>query len=370
MRIAIEALGIHNYGGGRTATINLLQEILEIDNNNEYVLFLSRPEPDLIRSNVRQCIVPFKNRFVVRLWAQVLLPWLTNTCDLVHFVKNLGVFWIRAPFIVTVYDLTVLIYPDLFPRVDVWYWRTLEKYTLWQAAKVIAISHQTAKDIQRFYGLPDERIVVIYPACGRHFRPASSEEIARVRKIYRLPNEYVLHVGRIDPKKNIPLLIEAFALFRARTNFPGTLVLVGELYNKKPDLRVYEKVEALGLHDVVQFLGAVPDNDMPAVYSGATVVAFPSIHEGFGLVALEALSCGVPLIVNRAGAVTEVVDDAALVMEESTPECLAEMMERVWRYPNLRTALRIAGLKRAQCFSLKETARRTLNIYETIGKLR
>jgi len=287
MRIAIEALGIHFYGGGRTATMNLLQALFALDTENEYLLFLNQPEPDLEAPHVRQYIAPVKNRFAMRVWAQVALPWLTRSCDVVHFVKNLGVFGLRVPFVVTVYDMTTLLYPELFPAFDVWYWRTIEKRTLWDAAKVIAISQQTARDIQDFYGLPPERIEVIYPACGRHFCPASPQDVARVRKVYQLPDEYVLHVGRID--------------------------LVGEQYKKKPDLSIYEKIGALGLQDVVQLLGAVPDQDLPAIYSGATVAALPSVHEGFGLVALEALSCGTPLVVNKAGAVTEVVGDAALV---------------------------------------------------------
>lgn len=367
MRIAIEALGIHFYGGGRTATINLLKALFALDTRNEYLLFLSQPEPDLMAPHVRQHIAPVKNRFAMRLWAQAMLPRLTRSCDLVHFVKNLGVFGLKVPFVVTVYDMTTLLYPELFPKLDVWYWRTIEKRTLWDAAKVIAISHQTARDIHHFYGLPFDRIEVIYPACGRHFQPASPEDIARVRQAYRLPETYVLHVGRIDPKKNIPLLIEAFARFRQQTGFPGTLVLVGEQYKKKPDLSIYEKITSLQLNDVVQLLGPVPDQDLPAIYSGATVAALPSVHEGFGLVALEALSCGTPLIVNQAGAVTEVVADAALIMEESTPECLAQLLEHVWHSPDIRESLRLAGLKRAQSFSWEKMAQQTLAVYEAVG---
>nr|WP_290667130.1 glycosyltransferase family 1 protein [Ardenticatena sp.] len=368
MRIAIEALGIHFYGGGRTATMNLLQALFALDTENEYLLFLNQPEPELQAPHVRQYIAPVKNRFAMRVWAQMALPMLTRSYDVVHFVKNLGVFGLRVPFVVTVYDMTTLLYPDLFPALDVWYWRTIEKRTLWDAAKVIAISRQTAKDIRHFYGLPPERIEVIYPACGRHFRPVAPQDVARVRKVYQLPDVYVLHVGRIDPKKNIPLLIEAFARFRERTNFPGTLVLVGEQYKKKPDLSIYEKIRALGLQDVVQLLGAVPDQDLPALYSGATVAALPSVHEGFGLVALEALSCGTPLIVNKAGAVTEVVDDAALVMEESTPDCLARLLEHVWRTPALREHLRRSGLRRARFFSWEKMAQQTLQVYASVGR--
>jgi len=242
MRIAIEALGIHSYGGGRTATINLLQALFALDRQNEYLLFLSQPETTLSAPNVRQTIVPLRKRFFMRLWAQIALPVLTLGCDVVHFVKNLGVFGLRVPFIVTVYDITTIIYPELFPKIDVWYWHFLQKHTLHRATKVIAISQKTAQDICIFYGISPERSTVVYPSCGRHFKPTSIEETDRVRKLYTLPEHYVLHVGRIDPKKNIPLLIEAFAQFRKHTGFPGTLVLVGEQYKKRPDLAIHDRI--------------------------------------------------------------------------------------------------------------------------------
>jgi glycosyltransferase involved in cell wall biosynthesis len=367
MRIAIEALGIHSYGGGRTATINLLQALFALDRQNEYLLFLSQPETTLSAPNVRQTIVPLRKRFFMRLWAQIALPVLTLGCDVVHFVKNLGVFGLRVPFIVTVYDITTIIYPELFPKIDVWYWHFLQKHTLHRATKVIAISQKTAQDICIFYGISPERSTVVYPSCGRHFKPTSIEETDRVRKLYTLPEHYVLHVGRIDPKKNIPLLIEAFAQFRKHTGFPGTLVLVGEQYKKRPDLAIHDRIAELGLQQVVQLLGAIPDPDLPAIYTGATMAAFPSVHEGFGLVALEALACGTPLVVNRAGAITEVVGDAALVMAHSTPECLAELLAHIWRSPELRQQLREAGRARSQLFSWEATARQTLAVYEEIG---
>jgi len=367
MKIPIEALGIHFYGGGRTATINLLKALFAIDQENEYLLFLNQPESELNAPNVKQYIVPVKNRFAMRLWAQAALPYLTRDYDVVHFVKNLGVFGLRVPFVVTVYDMTTLLYPDLFPSLDVWYWRHIEKRTLWQAAKVIAISKQTAQDILSFYHLPKDRIAVIYPSCGQHFRPASEEEVTRVRTQYALPQHYILHVGRIDPKKNIPLLVEAFARFREQTDFPGSLVLVGEQYKKKPDLTIYGKIEALGLQNTVQLLGTIPDTDLPAVYTGATIAVLPSVHEGFGLVALEALACGTPLIVNQAGAVTEVVGDAALVMQHSTSECLAEMLAFLWTHPEKRNMLRKAGPARAKRFSWEKMARQTLAVYQETG---
>lgn len=368
MRIAIEALGIHYYGGGRTATVNMLQALFAQDQRNDYLLILSQPEPALAVPNVRQWVAPLRNRFSLRLWAQACLPAGVRGYDVVHFAKNLGVFGIPARTVVTVYDVTPLVHPELFPIMDVWYWRYVEKLTLQSAERIIAISRNTAQDLTRLYGIPADRVAVIYPSCAPHFRPASLEEIDGARRRYGLPAEYVVHVGHIDRKKNLPALVAAFAKFRERTGFAGKLVLVGEVYQKSRDLSLLPTIDALGLKPHVALLGGVPDADMPALYSGAVMAVFPSQHEGFGLVALEAMRCGTPLIASRAGAVAEVVGDAAWVVGDSAVEPLAEALDWVWRDPALRQTMRAKGLARAQGFRWDETARQTLRLYEDVAQ--
>ena len=129
MRIAIEALGIHRYGGGRSATINLFQSLFALDQQSEYLIFLSQYEPTLEAPNVRQHIVNIRDRFAVRLWAQFGIPRLVRDYDIVHFAKNLSVFGLRQRTIVTVYDMTTLIFPELSTKFDVWYWKHIEKLT-------------------------------------------------------------------------------------------------------------------------------------------------------------------------------------------------------------------------------------------------
>lgn len=368
MKIAIEALGIHRYGGGRTATINLLRSIFLIDKQNQYFLVLSQPEPELDFENVHQHVFRIENRFIMRIYAQLALPILTQRYDLVHFTKNLGIFGLQIPYIVTIYDVAPLIYPNIFPKIDVLYWKYFQKLTLNKAAKIIAISYQTANDIELFYKVESSKIKVIYPAHNHNFYPRSKSEVEEVKSKYHLPDQYVLYVGRIDPRKNIPLLIRAFSIFCEQTNFHGILVLVGEEYRKRPDKAIYNCISRLNLHERVRLLGAVPDLDLPALYTGATMAVLPSIHEGFGIAALEALACGTPLIVNRAGAIMEVVDDAALIMERNTPECLADLMKFLWNNPSVRRDLQKAGIQRASIFSWERAAIQTISVYsEVIG---
>jgi glycosyltransferase involved in cell wall biosynthesis len=370
MKVAIEALGIHTFGGGRTATLSLLEALFALDPQNEYLVFLTQPEPSLetAAGNVRQSIVPIQNRFLARVWAQFRLPGAVRGFDLVHFAKNLGVFGLKIPTIVTIYDLTTLIRPEIFPRSDVWYWRTIQRRTLREADRVIAISQTTAGDLLRYYKLRSDRVQVIYPAISAQFKQASAEEIARVRQRYGLPTEYFLHVGRIDRKKNLTALVRAFARFRERQPFEGKLVLAGEEYPKARDLDLHPIIQELGLLEEVIFTGAVPDSDLPPLYSAALASVFPTLHEGFGLAPVEAMACGSPLIAHRAGALQEAAGEAALLLDDPGVESIAQALCILASEPALREELRERGLARAAHFSREESARQTLALYkEVIG---
>ena len=368
MKIAIDALGIHYFGGGRTSTLNLFETLFAIDSQNEYLIFLSQFEPSFNTpaGNVTQRIAPVKNRFLLRLWAQFVIPLAVQGYDLMHFAKHLGVIGISVPKVVTMYDLTTLIHPDLFPWFEVWYWRNIQKHTLQNANMIIAISENTADDIIRFYQVPSERIRVIYPAYANHFKPATNDEIACVRERYRIPEVYILHVGRIDRKKNLTVLVRAFAEFRKQTRFKGKLVLVGEEYMKIRDTNLHPTIEQLELKDEVILTGRVPDVDVPALYSGALVTVSTSLHEGFGLAHVEAMACGSPLIASSAGAAREILGEAAMFIDRIDTESIVEALIRVSEDPTLRQEIRERGLVRSGHFRGENSARQTLRLYEEL----
>ncbi|MCB0064500.1 MAG: glycosyltransferase family 4 protein, partial [Caldilineaceae bacterium] len=293
MKIAIEALGIHYFGGGRSATLNLLEALFALDTKNEYTVFLSQPEPTLetAAGNVTQVVAPFQNRFALRLWAQARLPFLTRGYDLVHFIKNLTVPFIPTRTAVTMYDMATVLHPDLYPTFDVWYWRYVQPTLLRNTDKVIAISHDAANDVARFYGIPRAEVAVIYPSYATHFGPVAEMEVERVRQQYGLPEQYLLHVGRLDRRKNLPALVRAFADFLGNPAwatmadgrpFTGKLVFVGEEYRKSRDETLLVLIAELGLQDRICFTGPIPDQDIAALYAGALVAISVSRHEGFG----------------------------------------------------------------------------------------
>ena len=368
MRIAVDGLGIHYYGGGRTATLNLFETLLTIDKDNEYLFFLTEHEPSLNseRGGSKQIISPMKNRFLVRIWAQMVMPRSVRDFDLVHFAKHLGVFKISPPSVVTIFDMTTLVHPELFPIIDVWYWRTLQPRTLFNAENIIAISKNTAKDVAKFYPGTEDKLRVIYPAIGTRFKPIQHDQISDVKSKYKIPENYLIHIGRIDKKKNLTFLVKAFDKFRNSVSSDIKLVFVGEDYPKSPDLELRPTINLLGLEDDVIFTGRIPDQDIPALYSGSLATVFPSIHEGFGLAPIEAMACGSPVIGHMAGAFQEVAGDAALIVESQSEDSFAGALSRAVNDQDLRQELIELGISRAGDFDPLKTATQTLRLYEKI----
>lgn len=371
MKIAIDAIGINKYGGGRTATLRLLQTLFHIDSQNEYVVAVSAYENafETPSHNVTQWVIPIRNRFLVRLYAQFAFPLRFNGFDLIHFTKNLNLLGPLPPQVVTVFDMTHVLHPELIPKIDYWYYKVIQKYMLRAAKRIIAISHDAGEGIHRIYGIPWNRIRVIHLAAAEHFKPASQEEIERVRSKYKLPKKYFVHVGHLDRKKNLTALVNAFFIMKHQTQFDGKLVLVGEKYPKGHDPNLFLAIQSLGLQEEVIFPGGIPDDDLPAVLSGAIAKVFPSIHEGFGLAPLEAMACATPVIASTAGAVKEVVGDSGILLSNTDPEEIARAMTMLLNNPDMRTKLSQKGYERSRQFSWRKAAEQTLSVYQEVVSL-
>jgi len=370
MKIAIDALGISEPGGTRSATLNLLQPLLEIDRENSYLLLVDEIEPSLQGyERVRQVVAPTKHRFAVRLWAQATWPTLLRRegVDLIHHTKNLTIGLSPCPLLVTVHDLTILVHPEIFPWVDVAYWRTIERYNLRHADRILAVSQMTSNDIQRFYGVPSERIAVVYEGIDDVFGPVDPRRVAAIRAKYALPDAYLLHVGSISPKKNLSTLVRAYAQVVRDGVFDGPLVLVGRSYWKEGDAALDATVASLADTGRIIRTGPVPQEDLPALYAGATCFCFPSLHEGFGLVPLEAMACGAPVIASRVGALPEVLGDTAYFVDDARDHrAIADALVTVLGDGEARHALRQAGIALGKRFSRQRAARQTLALYQEI----
>lgn len=366
--IAIDALGISRAGGGRSATLNLLRAMLPLDTTNQYLLLLDQFEPELcFGAHVQQIIVPVRQRIACRLYAAAVWPFELRRrhVDLVHHVKNLRTQGLPGRSVMTIYDLTILVHPELYPLIDVWYWRYCQGQLLRGADRVIAISEQTARDLQTYYRLDQGSLRVIYPAYDPRFGPVLPEQIDQVRQDFSTGQRFILHVGSISRKKNLLVLVKAFERLVSQ-GYPGKLVLAGAEYNKGHDDALFAHIGNSPHRSRVVFTGYVPDEDMPALYNASELMVFPSLHEGFGIAPVEAMACGTPVISSSGGALGEVVGQGGVVLSEVNDELLAYTMAGVLDDPAFRCSLIDRGFERVKQYSIHQAAMQTLAVYEEL----
>jgi glycosyltransferase involved in cell wall biosynthesis len=370
MRIAIDALGIERPGGGRSAVLNLIHGILQEDRGNAYLIIVSSEEPSLRQfPNVKQRIIPEQNRFAARVKAQALIPFLLREekIDIIHFAKNLGVFLVPCKTLVTIHDMNIPNYPEFFPTLDVVYWRTVQRLFFRSVNKIGIVSKSAKRDVMKHYRLPAEKIEVIYNACDPIFRPLAPAIVEKTRIRYGVPSQYILTVGNISPKKNFETLVKALALLKREYKQHHKLVVVGGEYRSGSARPLRLLISALGLQEDVLLLGATVGEDLVALYNGAAVFAFPSLDEGFGIVLLEAMASGTPVVASKTSAIPEVVGEAGILLKDPQDHWgLAKTMARVITDGELRASLIQQGLQRAGQFSWRKAGKEYIRLYQSL----
>ena len=269
----------------------------------------------------------------------------------------------RRPAILTVHDLTPSLFPNQYTRSHRFLTDRTIKRSLSRGDHFIAISNCTSRDLQQVYGVPEERVSVVYNGFDAHRVDVSANRAADLRARYELPERFVAFVGMITRRKNLPTLVRAFRLIADDVPEVG-LVLAGRDGLGASEVRA--AVRDCGLERRVRFTGYVPGDDGPALMQMADVFAFPSIYEGFGLPPLEAMVQGTPVVASPAGSVAEIVGEAALLAESSDTQGLAAHLLRVLTDPAEAERLRAAGSARARQFSWTRMAEGTAQVYEQI----
>jgi len=297
------------------------------------------------------------------LWEQTALPWQLRrlNVNLLHAPAFVGPLLAPCPQVITVHDLSFLRYPQFFQRSKRLYLRTMTGIACRRSAAVIAVSHFTAQEVATLLKVPPARIHVIHHGVDPKFRPLPSSEIARFREREGLPERFILHLGTLEPRKNIITLVRAFA----RLKEPDVhLVLAGGkgwLYEQ-----IFDEVTHLGLQERVHFPGYIPANTQTLWYNTAYVFAYISNYEGFGLPVLESLACGTPTLTSETTALPEAAGDGALTVSPEDIEAVTVSLQRLLHDSELREALRNRGLAHAARFSWKETAQQTSALYRHV----
>ena len=354
--LALEApTGVAIYG------IHLIREIASLDKENEYTLCyrLSRWKDRRHFYRVNQ------SNFRTKIIQEPLDFLFTRKIDLFHGLDARMYDSRRVKNVVTIHDIpqhsnqySGTRHPEKKNR------RYADIMAL--ADRIIADSVYTKADILKFYSIREERIDVVPLGVEGPARPLSEDEIQAAMMRYGIRAPYLLHVGRIERKKNLCRTLEAFAQVRKQLASRARIVLAGTPGPGGEE--VFEAIERLGLSEAVRLTGYVRQEDLPALYAGAVLFLFPSLYEGYGMPILEAMACGTPVLTSNVTSLPEVAGDAAVQVDPLDVESIAQGILQLVEDPQLREQYIRKGLERVKEFTWERTARETLAVYhKTLG---
>jgi glycosyltransferase involved in cell wall biosynthesis len=265
----------------------------------------------------------------------------------------------------TIYDLSYRTYPEFHPARRVWVYQRFER-RMKDVAYIVTISEHARGEIIEKLAVPESRVVTVYPGCDPAFRPDHDPAaLAGLKARYRLPGDYLLFVGTLEPRKNVEGLLRAYAIARTRGVHAPLVLAGGRGWRFEGIFQALRELRQAGAP--VHVLEYVPAADLPLLYAGALAFAFPSLYEGFGIPPLEAMASGCPVVVSNTSSLPEVVGDAALKVDPHDREALVDALVRLHDDAELRARLRAKGLVQAQRFRWDTAARRMVAVYREVA---
>lgn len=381
----IIGIDIRNIGkqrtGDETVFFNLVKNLAQIDKENEYKLFTNITDVSIItaiknrleiedKSNFEIISLPTKNKFFWNAWT--LPNYLRkNPVDIYHTQYITPFFVSRKIKVVThLHDISFKVFPRYVKKSDLFFLSMLIPMSLNRADKIFAVSEFTKKEIVGRYGIAPEKIVVAYNGLGDDFNKFADEkpnasESERVRKKYGLPEKFILYVGTLQPRKNIPALLRAYS--RVKDSLAGAkIVLAGNPRAHNADSQIKAVISREKLENYVIFSGYVGQEDLPLVYEMAHVFVFPSLYEGFGIPILEAMSRKVPVLASDISVHREVAGEAAIFADPSDLDNFSRSLYAISIDEELRKRIIDSGSERARFFSWKKTAGEVLKTYHNL----
>jgi glycosyltransferase involved in cell wall biosynthesis len=375
LRIGIDLTSAVAQGAGiGRYTRELLRALSQLDSRNQYRLFYAarrprHPLPHPLPANFRVTALPFHDIWLARLWHRARLPipvqTITGPLDLFHSPDfTLPPVSGRARTLLTVHDLSFVRDPASAAPTLLSYLNAVVPRSVRRADHILADSQATKDDLIELYRTPEDKVTVLYPGVEAAFRPVTDPaRLATVRAKYNLGEApFILSVSTLQPRKNFVRLIQAFAQLPL-THYQ--LVIAGGkgwLFDS-----IFAEVERLKVKDRVLFPGFVADEDLPALYSAARGLAYPSLYEGFGLPLLEAMACGTPVVASTAACLPEVAGDAALLVPPTDVPTLVGTLHRALTDDALRAGLIAKGFARAATFTWEKAARQLLSVYKQVA---
>jgi glycosyltransferase involved in cell wall biosynthesis len=355
----------------------LFEALFEQDKKNQYVIYaflfigkkLHKPFTK-VYPNVRYKMVRYLPSKVYNVFSRkIVVP----PSDLLTAEKpDIAIFgnFVRSPLITggktitVIYDLSYIHFRQFADKKNATLLNKRVPMAVKKSNKIITISESSKKEIVDYYKVDPDKVTIIPPAVDHVvYRPLKKTEVNEVRKKYRVSHEYILFTGTLEPRKNILGILEAYSLLPTTLQKKYQLVLAGG--KGWLDGSIQKKLEELTMLDII-LTGYVPDEDLPALYSGALLFVYPSFYEGFGMPPLEAMACGVPVITSNNSSLPEVVGDAGIMIDADDTDALVDSMKRVLTDNELAKKMRKAGLIQAKKFSWNTSATKMKEIINSI----
>jgi glycosyltransferase involved in cell wall biosynthesis len=354
--------------GSNVYAFQVIQELHRLGGNTNWQVYLKRPPlQDMPPPNKRWQYQVFGPPMLWTRWRLPIELYLQrDRPDLFFSPGHYAPWFCPIPLVVTIMDLAFLRYPKDFRQQDLKQLKFWTEHSVRQAAHILAISEATKRDLVSLYGIDEAKITVTYPGYDwERFKSASwrigfkNKAGEKVESKYGISGKYLIYVGTLQPRKNVVRLVEAFAQIRGA--YPDLhLVIVGKkgwLYDD-----IFQTVQKLELQDRVIFTGYVPDEEMPALISQARACVLPSLYEGFGIPVVEAMACGVPVVVSQVSSLPELAGEAGIYIKDpNSVASIAQGLQQVLKLSESRRKTLIArGLKQAQRFSWETCGHQTL----------
>lgn len=370
MRIGLVTNLMDSNGAGIGCyTKNLVENLLKIDKKNEYVLIHSKKKSYNFKGNYKEIRLPFFTSIPRKLIIGFFT--LEKICrqeklDILHDTGQIGPYFSKSKTkrVLTIFDLSAFYYPEAFTKVTASYSKFLP-LVAGNVDKIMTISQNSKKDIIKFLKIPPNKVAVTYLGTESHFEPIKDRIVLKqIRKKLDLPSSFILFVGTIEPRKNIPFLIRGFAKVRKKLNHDLKLVIAGKMGWEKKS--IFDLPKQLSIEKDVFFLGNIEIKDLPALYNSAMIFVYPSLYEGFGLPLLEAMACGCPVITSNTSSLPEIAGEAAILINPNKERELIEAIRDVINNKRLKQTLIKKGFIQAKKFSWKHCAQETLEIYQSL----
>ena len=370
LRIVVDVRRVRDFGIG-TYIRSLLHAMAAIDASDDYVLVALPGDVELFSSLPPNFQTTVYRRPDSYKFNHLAFPWFLRRLapNLVHIPLNQVPLFMMEPYVVTMHDMSRLLFETGSGlRMDAR--RILLRRGLLRAQRIIAVSETTRRDVRDALGIPEDRIRVVYNAPNPDFFLPATAERARILERYQIDYPFLLYAGNIRPQKNIPRLVEAFAVARERLSRHPIyrdlhLIVIGDEISLYPSVR--RAVVQTRVEKAVRFLGFVPFDALRVFFENAALFVFPSLYEGFGLPPLEAMATGTPVVASNVSSLPEVLGDAALLVNPENVFEIARAIQEGLLDEDLRVELIAKGKAQAARYSWDRTAREVLEVYREVA---